>query len=151
MFIEEIKTINHALYLDETKNAIGLDMVLIDGTECVFPAMLSDCMAYGRELYQNAVNGLYGEIKAYTPPPPPSAEELEQQRITDNVANNAKIVKKETAIALEVNDDYRLGIDVTDEQMTAVRTYIKAIRSNEYKTGDKLINLDRPTVMNNYD
>ena len=145
--INNFSNIQSIRWVDEEKSAVYLQLDYGNETHD-FVATANDCMDYGRELYQNAVNGLYGKIKAYLPP---SAEELEYKRITDNVENNANLVKKEMAIALEVNDDYRLGIDVTDEQMTAVKTYIKAIRAKEYKSGEKAINLDRPEIMSNYD
>lgn len=50
------------------------------GEGVVFTASETDIMSYGRKLYQNALNGDYGEIASYVAPEIPAESDLLQAR-----------------------------------------------------------------------
>ncbi|HCL5071044.1 TPA: hypothetical protein N2F43_000253 [Salmonella enterica] len=50
------------------------------GEGVIFTASETDVMSYGRQLYQNALNGEYGEIASYVAPEIPAESDLLQAR-----------------------------------------------------------------------
>lgn len=50
------------------------------GEGVIFTASETDIMSYGRKLYQNALNGDYGEIASYVAPEIPAESDLLQAR-----------------------------------------------------------------------
>lgn len=50
------------------------------GEGVIFTASETDVMSYGRQLYQNALNGEYGEIASYVTPEIPAESDLLQAR-----------------------------------------------------------------------
>lgn len=50
------------------------------GEGVIFTASETDVMSYGRQLYQNALNGEYGEIASYVAPEIPTESDLLQAR-----------------------------------------------------------------------
>ena len=69
MNIEFFKVIKNPSFPNPNNNAVDLicDIVGV-GSGVVFTASRYDEEAYGRQLYENAINGDYGEISPYTEP-----------------------------------------------------------------------------------
>lgn len=67
------------VYNDETGNSIFLWVKFEEfAEELPFTATNFDVMDYGRQIYANAVNGMYGPVAPYVPPPPPPEQPVAQ-------------------------------------------------------------------------
>lgn len=60
------------VFNDDTGNSIFLYVKFEEfADELPFSATNYDVMDYGRQLYSNAMSGMYGPIEPYVPPPAP--------------------------------------------------------------------------------
>ena len=85
-----VRTINSARnpkWADASNTAIDLEVDFdeLDEVYVWFTAQMNDPEEWGRTLFENAVNGDYGEVAAWVPPPTISGEEaLNKLRILRN-------------------------------------------------------------------
>lgn len=76
----------------------GIDMfITIDGQKLPFTARQDDPESYGRELFQKAVSGEFGEIGEYQPPI--LEPEVEKIQLTDEQINH--IAEKAAEVAFK--------------------------------------------------
>lgn len=79
--IDDFKQISSPKFSAECGNYIDIVCDINGVGEGIsFTASLNDPMAYGRELYSNALNGEYGEVAPYIPPEIPAESDLLQAR-----------------------------------------------------------------------
>jgi hypothetical protein len=70
-----------------------------------FTASPDDSMAYGRNLYQRAVSGEFGEIAPADPaPPPPVPDEISDRQFFQQLAAAGIITKSEALAAVRTGD-----------------------------------------------
>lgn len=88
------------------------------GEGVIFTASETDVMSYGRQLYQNALNGEYGEIASYVTPEIPAESDLLQAR--------QKTVSELSleAFALQCAVDARTASQEQIETLTALKQNI---------------------------
>lgn len=102
---------------------------------------MNSCDKYSKVDY---INGKFVKIERY------SEEERTRLEIEEDFANRVSFYNKEKAIALLIEQDYRLELeDIKDEELVEVKQYIKALRPVEGKSVNIII--ERPEIMFNYD
>ena len=101
-----ITDIKNPRWADDEKTRIIVDCKLADGEEVTFVASPTDCTDYGPKIYQDCINGVYGEISDYTPPELSieQKEAIAQQEL--NTRLNALMSIENKALA-EVDDDFK--------------------------------------------
>lgn len=86
--LDSFSNIQSPVYVDNTGNLIDI-IVDIDGLGSAMPftASANDSTDYGRQLFQNAVSGIYGPVGPYVPPP----VSLEQLQVHARLVRNSFI------------------------------------------------------------
>ena len=110
-------------WADEEHERITL-MLLFEGAAEYSPFCASsyDCTDYGIRLFDRAVAGEFGEIGQYE-----KLDPAEEDRLIEEFERDL-FFKSERRIATQIEDDWRLGLDVTDEEMKAVKLYLRALK-----------------------
>ena len=108
-----------------------------------FPIVVSDAANtdFCKSLYENAKNGDYGDIAPFAQYVPTAADLLNDHKA---------FFDSEKAIALRIEEDYRLELEpITEEELEEVKDYLQLIKPS--LLSDSYVEPVRPTIMNVYD
>ena len=71
----KLKSAKTPQWVDAEHTRINLKVTFDNIPEHTFTADPNDCEAHGRDIFERAVKGEFGDVAEYEPPPPPTVEE----------------------------------------------------------------------------
>ena len=71
----KLKSARNPTWVDAEHTRINLKVTFDNIPEHTFTADPKDCEAHGRDIFERAKAGEFGEVAEYEPPPPPTYEE----------------------------------------------------------------------------
>lgn len=71
----KLKSAKNPTWVNAEHTRINLKVTFDNIPEHTFTADPKDCEAHGRDIFERAVAGEFGDVAEYEPPPPPTVEE----------------------------------------------------------------------------
>ena len=116
----KIKNINTPRWGDSGHTGIIVNLD-INGEPVTFVARQDDCTDYGPQIYQDCIDGKYGEIAEYAPPER-TREELESIAQVELDIRLKEVMTTENQALAEIDDEYRTEYKAMIKELLAVKT-----------------------------
>ena len=115
-----ITDIRNPRWADDEKTKIIIDCKLADGEEVTFVASPNDCTDYGPKIYQDCLDGKYGEISEFSVPEK-TMEELEYLAKSELDWRLQSLMTTENQALAEVDDDFKKSYKMKIKELLDVK------------------------------
>jgi len=115
----KIENVQNPRWANSSHTLITVDLDL-DGETVLFVASPNDCTDYGPEIYQDCIDGKYGEIAEFSAPEK-TTEELEGLAKSELDRRLQSLMTTENQALAEVDDDFKKSYKMKIKELLDVK------------------------------